>query len=113
MLGDEGFVAADDGDRRLQRAADRKHRRDRLREPNRLWNIAACAADELRPPRDYRHDRVVRAGDDIAVMRDDQVGDAGKPPFGLVIDDHQRLAADWRWLPRSPNLRRPLADAPN
>ncbi|MGX1048976.1 hypothetical protein AB7M41_008682 [Bradyrhizobium diazoefficiens] len=93
MLGDEGLVAARDRHGRLQRAADGQDRRHGLCETNRLGNVTTGAADEPRPPGDDRRHGIVGARDDVAVMGDDEIGDAGKAQLRLAIVDQKRLAA--------------------
>lgn len=112
VLGNEGLAAARDRHGRLQRAADGKDRRHGSRQPNRLRHVAAGTADELRPAGDDGRHGIVGVGDDVAIMADDEVGDAGKPQLGLAIVDQKRLAA-WIGAGGDDRPARRRADAPH
>ena len=85
--------AAGGAGRGLQHAAERQHRRHRAGQRDGAGREAAGPAQEARGGIDQAHHAVVAAGDHRTVVRDDQVGDAGKAHAGVVILDHQRLAA--------------------
>ena len=93
MRRQEGLVTAGDADRVLQPGARGQHRRARARQLDRPRRVAARAADELRAAggRQAQH-AVVAAGDDVAVVQQQRVGDALQPRQRLVVADHQRLA---------------------
>ncbi len=93
MLGDEGFAPARHRDGRFQVRADGKHVRPVAAEIDRLRHEAARASQEGRRAVDDRHHRIVGAGHDRAVVRDDEVGDPGEFLMRLVVADDERLAA--------------------
>ena len=93
MLRDEGLAPARHRNGRFQMRADREHARPVSAEIDRLRHEAARAPQEGRRAVEDGHYRIVGAGHDRAVMRDDEVGDACKLFLRLVVADDERLAA--------------------
>ena len=93
MLADKSLAPAREGQRRLEMAAAGEHARAVGAEVDRLGHKAARPAQKGRCAVDDLHHAVVGAHHNVAVMGDDQVGDAGEPRQRLVIADDQRLAA--------------------
>ena len=70
------------------RTAQRPAQRDRPRD------VAARAPQQRRGPGDHARHRVVAAVLDLAVVRQEQVGDPGEPADGLVVARRHRLLGE-------------------
>ena len=78
MLALKGEAAAGESEDIFEMAADGKQRRGVERQRDGERNKAAGAANELRRAVDERHDRVVAALKDFAVVHEEGVGDASR-----------------------------------
>ncbi len=98
MLGQVGLCATGHADGVLQVAAYREDGRNGVRQGHAARDISSGAADEGRSSGDHAGDAVVAADQDVAVVGDDAVGDAGKPfsPLPGWRSPGVRRA-DWRW----------------
>ena len=81
VLRHERLVAARHADGVLEIAAEREHRRPGAREPDRSRRVAAGAADELDGAAAVaaRSTLSSQRDDDVAVVHEERVGDAGEP----------------------------------
>ena len=92
MLGQVGLCATGHADGVLQVPAYREDGRNGVRQGHAARDISPGAADEGRGPGDHAGDAVVAADQDVAVMGDDAVGDAGKPFLRFPVGDRQGFA---------------------
>ena len=87
-----GLVARGEAERVLEVGAAGEHRpRDRPAQRHRPRDVAARAAEDHRPPRDHARHRVVAAVLDLAVVGEEEVGDAAEPLERLVVARRHRL----------------------
>ncbi len=93
VLRDESLAAARDRDRILQIGAGGDDARPVGAEVDRVRNEAARAPQIGRRAVDNSSHRIVGPDDDRPPMGHDQVGDALKPPLGVLVGRDQRLAA--------------------
>ena len=91
VLRNEGLIAARDADRILEPATDRQHRRAGIGQLDGPWRVAACPTNELEAAGGSTNHSIVAAHNDVAIVRQEGIGDISQSLHRFVITDDQRL----------------------